>query len=132
MAVSTTLIRGSIQLALDCVSGITTATESMHRTIAGNATSWLNPLSDFWPLKEIRNPTAYSVVRMTSDVLNEGVTKSLAVLHNHSDLRSLESSEIRWVAVLNGICGDHLEEKANVLAIPMEFATSEGCDSAFV
>jgi len=122
MAVSTTLIRGSIQLTLDCVSGITTAAESMHQTIATSATSWLYPLSNFGLLKEIRKPTAYAVVRTASDTLNKGVTKSLAHVHNHSDLRSLDSSEIRWAAVLNGICGDHLEDRGNVLAIPMEFA----------
>ena len=121
MAISTALIRGSAQLMFDCVSGITTAAESMHRTIAGSSTSWLNGISDFGPLKEIRSPTAYSVVRMASDVLNKGVTKSLAIIHNHSDLRSLDSSEIRWLAVLNGICGDHLEDRGSVLAIPMEF-----------
>jgi len=122
MALSTALIRGSIQLALDCVSGITTAAESMHQTIANSATSWMRGISDFGQLKEIRSPTAYSVVRTTSDVLNKGVTKSLAIAHNHSDLHSLDSREVRWVAVLNGICGDHLEDRGNMLAIPMEFA----------
>jgi pimeloyl-ACP methyl ester carboxylesterase len=106
----------------DCVSGITTAAESMHRTIAGTSTAWLNGISDFRPLKEIRSPTAYAVVKTASDLLNKGVTKSLAHIHNHSDLRSLDSGEIRWVAVLNGICGDHFENRGNVLAIPMEFA----------
>lgn len=123
MTVSPTLIRGSIQLALDCVSGITTAAESMHRTIAYSATSWLNPISNFGPLKEIRNPTAYSVVRATSDVLNRGIANSFATSHNHSDLSYLDSKELPWVAVLNGICGDHLEGRGNVLAMPMEFAT---------
>jgi len=94
----------------------------MHRTIACSSTSWLNGISEFGPLKEIRNPTAYSVVRTASDVLNKAVTKSLAHIHNHSDLRSLNRSEMRWVAVLNGICGDHLEDRGSVLAIPMEFA----------
>jgi pimeloyl-ACP methyl ester carboxylesterase len=121
MAVSPTLIRGSIQLVLDCVSGITTAAESMHQTIATSATSWLHPLSSFWLLKEIRKPTAYAVVRTASDILNKSVTKSLTDGRAHSELRSLDSSEIRYAAVLNGICGDHFEERGNVLAIPMEF-----------
>jgi len=124
LAISTALIRGSTQLVFDCVSGITTAAESMHRHIAGTSTAWLNGISDFRPLKEIRNPTAYAVVRTASDVLNKGVTKSLAHVHNHSDIRSLDSSELRWVAVLNGICGDHLEDRGNVLAIPMELTQS--------
>ena len=123
MAISTALIRGSAQLMFDCVSGITTAAENMHRTIAGTSTAWLNGISDLKLLKEIRNPTAYAVVRTVSDLLNKGVTKTLAHVHNHSDLRSLGTDEIRWVAVLNGICGDHLEEKGNVLAIPMEFVS---------
>ncbi|NNK50042.1 MAG: hypothetical protein HKO99_00435 [Xanthomonadales bacterium] len=121
MAISTALIRGSAQLMFDCVSGITTAAESMHRTIAGSSTAWLNGISNFGPLKEIRSPTAYPVVRLASDMLNKGVTRSLAHIHNHSDLRSLDNSEIRWLAVLNGICGDHLEKRGSVLAIPMEF-----------
>ena len=124
LAISTALIRGSAQLMFDCVSGITTAAEDMHRTIAGTSTAWLNGLSDFRPLKEIRNPTAYAVVRTTSDLLNKGVTKSLAHVHKHSDLSSLDGDELRWVAVLNGICGDHFEESGNVLAIPMEFTRS--------
>ena len=121
MAISTAMIRGSAQLMFDCVSGITTAAENMHRIIAGTSTAWLNGVSDFKPLKEIRNPTAYAAVRTTSDLLNKGVTKSLAHIHNHSDLRSLNRDEIRWVAVLNGLCGDHFEDSGNVLAIPMEF-----------
>ena len=94
----------------------------MHRTIAGTSTAWLGGKSDFKPLKEIRNPSAYAIVRTTSDLLNKGVTRSLAHVYKQSDLRSLDSDEIRWVAVLNGICGDHFEDRGNVLAIPMEFA----------
>ena len=122
MAISMALVRGSAQLVFDCVSGITTAAENMHRTIAGTSTAWLNGISDLRPLKEIRSPVAYAVVRTTSDLLNKGVTKSLAHFQNQSNLHSLDGSEIRWVAVLNGICGDHLEASDNVLAIPMSFA----------
>ena len=112
----------------DCVSGITTAAEGMHRTIAGTSTFWLNGISDFGPLKEIRNPTAYSLVRKASDLLNTGVTQSLAMIHNQSDLSTLEGDEIRWVAVLNGICGDHLEQRDSVLAIPMELIKPSEAD----
>ena len=98
----------------------------MHRTIAGTSTSWLIGLSDFRPLKEIRNPIAYSVVRTVSDTLNQGVTKTLAIVHNHSDLSSMDRNEVHWVAALNGVCGDHLEAEGNVLAIPMEFTQPSG------
>lgn len=121
LAISTALIRGSAQLILDCVSGITTAAERLHQTIAGTSTIWLGGISRFRPLQEIKSPVAYAAVRAASDSLNKGLTTSLAHIHNHSDLRSLESGEIRWVAMLNGICGDHLEDTGNVLAIPMEF-----------
>ena len=122
MPISSALIRGSAQLVFDCVSGVTTAAEKMHRTIAGTSTAWLGGLTDFKPLKEIRNPSAYAIVRSASDLLNKGVTASLAHVHNHSDLRSLDRGEVRWVAVLNGICGDHFVDRGSVLAIPMEFA----------
>lgn len=126
MALSTALIRGSTQLALDCVSGVTSTAENMHRTIARTSTAWLDGISGFGPLEQIRNPVTYSVIRAVSDALNTGVSRSFAFFDGHLDLSGLAPEESRWVSALNGVCGDHLEATGNVLAVPMSLVTPSG------
>jgi len=126
MALSTALIRGSTQLALDCVSGVTSTAQNMHRTIARTSTSWLDGISGFGPLEQIRNPVTYSVIRAVSDALNTGVSRSFAYFDGQLDLSGLASEESRWVSALNGVCGDHLEATDNVLALPMCLVTPSG------
>lgn len=123
MALSTALIRGSTQLALDCVSGVSSTAENMHRTIARTSTAWLDGISGFGPLEQIRNPVTYSVIRAVSDALNAGVSRSFAFFEGHLDLAGLAPEESRWVCALNGVCGDHLEATGNVLAVPMSLVT---------
>lgn len=123
MTLSTALIRGSTQLALDCVSGVTSTAENMHRTIARTSTAWLDGISGFGPLEQIRNPVTYSVIRAVSDALNTGVSRSFTFFEGHLDLSGLAPEESRWVSALNGVCGDHLEATENVLAVPMCLVT---------
>lgn len=125
---SPAVVRGSTQFLFDCVSGVSTMVEGMHQTIAGSSTSWLVGLSETLPLRAIRKPQAYPIIQSINSQLGRGVAGILDWKHGDADLKRISDKELRWVATLNGVCGDYLEASGNALAQPMRFIVGDDQD----
>lgn len=102
-------MHGALGLAFDAVEGLADIVEGMHRNIAVG------------PLGAVPTGAApgiagfvYSCVRGVNGLLRDGLASTA-----HAGDESRAPDE-RWLAVLNGIIGDHLERTGNPLAIPMD------------
>ena len=108
------LILGGFGLAFDAVEGVTDIVEGMHRNIAAS------------PLDEAPRGRApgiaglvYACVRGVNSVVRGGVRHALAQTALPEGQR--ETSREPWLAALNGVLGDHLDQSANPLAIAMRW-----------
>jgi pimeloyl-ACP methyl ester carboxylesterase len=125
MNTSIQTLQGSTRLAFDSVEGVTNTVERMHKTIARQAMPWARQLSDTIPSHGIVASAVYSAIRGVNGVLREGVDRSLGLMANAVGVPQLSDAEIRMVAAINGVCGDHLEATGNALALPMVLMTPE-------
>ena len=111
-------LRGSAQLAFDTAHGVTTIVEEMYRNIAaapfpmGRAPAGRAPGMAGFIHESVRRVIA--TTRRSSDWLLDRIAPSLD--------RTLPPGPHReaLIAVLNGVCGDHLARSGNSLAIPMQ------------
>ncbi|TDG11818.1 alpha/beta hydrolase [Seongchinamella unica] len=114
--------RGGTRLLFDSIAGITTTVESMHRKIARTAVPW--------PVAEDRAHGAiaaavYRLILGVNDGLRQGVDWTFG--QTPEALRSGRESaaEVRAIAALNGVCGDHLEATDNPLGTDMQLRTAQ-------
>lgn len=111
-------LRGGAQLAFDTAHSVTTIVEEMYRNIAaapfplGKAPEGRAPGIAGFVHESVRR--VIGTTRSTSDWLLERVAPGLD--------RTLPPGPHReaLIAVLNGVCGDHLARSGNALAIPMQ------------
>ena len=111
-------IRGSAQLAFDTAHGVTTLVEEMYRNIVaapfplGEAPEGRAPGIAGFIHESVRR--IIGTTKSTSDWLLERIAPGLD--------RTLPPGPHREaiIAVLNGVCGDHLARSGNSLAIPMQ------------
>lgn len=112
-------IRGATHLAFDAVEQVTTIAEGMYRNIAATPFPLGPDLTGRAPgiagfvheaIRQVNGLT-----REVSDLALEPLTPYLDELAEPGPQREAV------VALLNGICGDHLERTNNTLALPLGF-----------
>ena len=112
-------LRGTARLAFDTVEGVTHIVEGMYRNIAAR------PM----PLGEAPDGPAngiagfvHEAIRRVNGAVRDVSELALKPVSHHID-RAWPPGPRReaTIAVLNGVCGDHLERTRNTLAIPMQF-----------
>lgn len=118
-------VQGLAQLLLDLVSGVTIIVDKMHRNIAERA----NPLTQLMNFidaeRKVRQGTTYRIILAITDKLKSGVRLSAEELSHFEGLNNEAPLSNNLIAALNGVCGDHLQESGNPLAIAMQFHTHE-------
>ena len=114
--------RGGTRLLFDSVEGITTTVERMHEKIA--ATALPRPASARGAHGAIAT-LVYRAIRAINAGLREGVDWSLEQVPDALRAGRHSGAELRAVAALNGVCGDHLEASDNPLAIAMQLRTPQ-------
>ena len=107
-------LRGLSRLGIDAVVGITDLVEAMHHTIASGA-----GIVGAGPAGRPTGITGlvYRTVRGTTRLVGHGLDRALAAAGLDAGPPSPEREA--FVAVLNGVFGDHLAASGNPLAIPM-------------
>jgi hypothetical protein len=118
MNLSPAVARGGTRLTFDAVAAITDTAEQYHATIAGRSLPWSPRQPGSRRTRGIVTPLVYRAIRGVTATLREGVDGVFGIVPGSAGpLRT--AAEIRIVAALNGVLGDHLEESGNPLAIPM-------------
>lgn len=114
------ILRGSAQLAFDAVAGLTRSVERMHATIARRALlPWARPPDRPTQSHGLVAPLVYRIIRGAISACAKGVDLSLGALPEPTAFSAATPREIRTLAALNGVFGDHLEATGNPLAIRM-------------
>jgi hypothetical protein len=112
-------IRGSAQLAFDAFAGIALSVERMHETIARRALSLVptpvRPVRAHGPIASMVYGAIHGAIRACA----KGVDLSLSALPEPAAVGAAPPRELRTLAALNGVFGDHLEATGNPLAIRM-------------
>lgn len=120
------LFGGATQLAFDCAGGILRAVEQMHAAIAQPSRSSRQSSAASRSTATIAEQV-YAVLRGTQSVLADAVGHGVRSVATSSSLSTDAGRDgVFSVAVVNGICGDHLEATQNPLAIPMSLRTLAG------
>lgn len=118
---------GATQLALDCAGGILRAVEQMHTAVA-RGPGFRLPFPGTSP--DASGAVAgrvYALLRSTHGAFANAVTRSLRSLATIPSLLPEDApGSVHSAAILNGICGDHLEATQNPLAIEMSLRTLDG------
>lgn len=125
MAISMAGLRGSTQLVFDCISGVTGTVEKMHETVARRPFPLApRPAGQTNAHGQIA-VSVYKTIQAVSGVMGRGLGRSMEWLETGPEPADMSADETRWVAALNGICGDHLESTGNPLALPMTLMTPQ-------
>jgi pimeloyl-ACP methyl ester carboxylesterase len=106
----------------DSVQGITTVVERMHAEIARTALPWPGSRERAHGLIAAG---VYQAIRGVNHGLRESIDWSLRQLPASTHEDGATAAEVRAIAALNGVCGDHLEATSNPLATPMQLRTPE-------
>lgn len=108
-------LRGAARLAIDAVVQTTSVVEGMHLNISR---AW-----PFGPALEGRTSGitgfVYECIRSVSSMVGMGLDIVLAPVAALLDQAGSSTEREAVVAAVNGVVGDHLEDSANPLAIPM-------------
>lgn len=117
------LFGGATQLAFDFAGGILRAVEQMHANIARPSRSAnASPHATGTITEQV-----YTVLRGTHGMMADAVSHGVRSLTTSSALSADTGRDgILPIAVVNGICGDHLEATQNPLAIPLSLRTLTG------
>lgn len=114
-------IQGTSRLVFDVVEGITNTVENMHESIARTPMSLFSTAPGSTRARGFIASAVYQTIRGINAGLRTGVDKSFALLPEDRFTAEETRTEARWVAALNGVCGDHLAATDNALATPMTF-----------
>lgn len=111
---------GTSQLAFNAVAGLAQSVEQMHETIARRPLPW-SPRPD-QPTRAhgLLASAVYTVIHKSIGACAKGVDFSLGAIPVQAAKPSVTQRELRIVAAVNGVCGDHLESTSNPLAIRMK------------
>jgi pimeloyl-ACP methyl ester carboxylesterase len=107
-------LRALYRLGVDAAVGITDLVEAMHHTIASGA-----GIVGKAPAGRTSGITGfvYRTVRGTTRVLGDGVDAVLGAVVRPADPQAPTPGREAFIAVLNGVWGDHLADTGNPLAI---------------
>jgi len=109
-------LRGVAQLGIDATVGVTTIVENMHAVIARRA----RPLGPAIDAKTTGLTGAiYGIVRGSTRLVGRGLDALLAPLAGDGTHAESWPRREAFLAALNGVWGDHLEESGNPLTITM-------------
>jgi len=115
-------LQGLRLLATDAILGTTNVSEALHQTIAGTASPRKTPIPPIGGINRIVYKGVRNITKVAS-VGTSGLFRAMKLLpwdHHESRKRA------NFLAVINGICGDHLERTQNPLALPMSFRMPDG------
>jgi hypothetical protein len=112
-------VRGSAQLAFDALAGVASSVERMHETIARHPLPWATPPNRPTRAHGLIASMVYKAIQRTIHACARGVDFSLGMLPEPSTVSAAAPRELRTLAALNGVFGDHLEATGNPLAIRM-------------
>jgi hypothetical protein len=115
------LARGAGRLAFDAVEQLTRVVEAMHANIAA-APLPLGRGTD----GRARGITGfvYDEIRLVNRVLRAALDGGLGLFARGGAPALPQPRLERWLAVLNGVLGDHLAASGNPLAIPMQLRSA--------
>ena len=110
-------LRGAGRLTVDAIKGIIDLVEAVHRTILS-----LGGLIGGKGQKRTTGITGmvYRNIRSTTGLVGRSIDSLLSNLTFMVEDRDPSPERDAVVAVLNGVLGDHLADKENPLAIPMQ------------
>lgn len=117
---------GYSSLAMDAVVRTTDLVEAMHATIARHDWPWRQSR-----VERTRGITGFvyqcvrGVTQTVGTSIEIGLSGVLPLLDEIAPPASSSVSRDIWLAVINGILGDHLEAAGNPLAQPMEFRAGQ-------
>lgn len=106
------------RLAVDATERVTEVVESMHTTIASGPEILGKPLE--LPVR-LLNGLVYGSVRGATRLVGKSIERALDALAPLLGQSVPGPEREAWIAVLNGVLGDHLEATQNPLAIRMSF-----------
>ena len=109
-------LRGTSRLAIEAVLGVTDIVEAMHSSIAGKA-----PILGTEQSRQARGISGlvYSSVRGITRLVGGGLELAHTLLPRIPLSQDAQRQREVLLAKLNGVVGDHLEQSANPLAIPL-------------
>ncbi|MDG2304128.1 MAG: alpha/beta hydrolase [Candidatus Binatia bacterium] len=114
-------IRGATHLAFDAVEQVTHIVEGMYRNISAAPLPF--GAEPEGPARGIAG-LVHEIIRRVNGGVREISELALAPLSSHLDGFFPPGPQREAVAaLLNGVCGDHLERTENPLAIPLQFRT---------
>jgi pimeloyl-ACP methyl ester carboxylesterase len=109
-------LQGISQLTGDGINGVVDLVEAMHQRIAslGGAlnTGDLNRTSGI-------SGFVYRRIRQTTRLITDGLGFALSAVPYWKTTVDCSPTRQQWLAILNGVMGDHLQHTDNPLAIPM-------------
>lgn len=111
------IIRGLASLGVDATAGITDIVEGMYRNIAA-ASPVLGQEPD-GPARGIAG-LVHRCIRESSTAIGGGVDQLLDLAPTTRQMDDNPAHDA-WRAALNGVVGDHLHNRNNPLAIPLQF-----------
>lgn len=111
-------IRGAVQLGFDSIEAVTNIAEGMYRNIAAAPLPWsAEPQGSAKGIAGF----VHTCIRTINHTNRTTAEKILRPLEAYLDQHYLPgSTRETLVATLNGVCGDHLANTNNPLAIPMQ------------
>lgn len=112
-------VRGSTQLAFDALAGVAGSVERMHETIARRPLPWAPPPDRPTRAHGLIASTVYQLIHRSLNACARGVDLALGMLPEPATIPAVAPRELRTLAALNGVFGDHLEATGNPLAIRM-------------
>jgi len=125
MGTSNKTVRGLARLGFDSVAGIVDTVEQMHETIARHPLPFMRRPATPTRAHGLIASGIYSIIRGVTGAVREGTDLSLHLLSGDATGPGLPRQDAAWISAVNGVCGDHLEETSNPLAIAMGFSTPE-------
>ncbi|HEY85023.1 MAG TPA: hypothetical protein G4N96_07950 [Chloroflexi bacterium] len=110
-------LRGAGRLTIDAIKGVTDLVEAMHHTITG-----FGGLPEGSGQQRTTGITGmvYRNIRAASGLVGSGIDALLDKLTLIIEEKESSPEREAVLAALNGVFGDHLADKENPLAIPMQ------------
>lgn len=124
MATSIKTVKGGTMLAFDSVRGVTNSVEHMHTTIARQALAWAPDIIGVRQAHGFVAASVYTLIRGANEALRGVAGLALDLVTDKSASPAQSDAELRAVAAMNGVFGDHLEATGNPLAITMQLRSA--------
>jgi len=108
MSASRGTVHGGARLIFDSVEGVTNTVERMHETIARAPMPWVQQPAEPTRAHGRIAAAVYSTIRGVNSTLRRGVDLIFDAVPKPVEGPDRSGTEIRSVAAINGVFGDHL------------------------